>query len=273
MNIITIFYWIATILYFFNSFIYLKLFLEGKKIYKKLSIFFLPSTLALHAALLFFSNYFKGNILFSGIFELLSVIALAIMLIYYLLERLIKEVRATGFLIIPIAFLLQLLSSFFIKEEPASLNVELGNFFIWHIGLAVIAYATFITAFIYASLYLILFKELKQRHFGIIFKKMPSLEHLDDMNLKSCLIGFILLFSAILLGYIGKLKIYGQMFHLDPKVIISILLCLLYGVQLFGYFVLHWGGRRRSYISIMGLPIILCTMILGNYLTGFHHFF
>ena len=116
-------------------------------------------------------------------------------------------------------------------------------------------------------------KNLKQRNFGIVFRRMPSLEHLDNMNLRSCFIGFILLLIAILLGYVGKFQLYGRMFHFDPKVLISVFLWLLYGIQLFGYFILNWGGRRRSYISILGLPMIVCCMVVGNLLTGFHRFF
>ena len=267
-----IFYWFISLLYFINSIVYLKLFLKDKTDYKKIASFLLPSTMILHITVLFARSYLEGYILFSGVFEILSIIALAIILIYYLLENLIKEVMTTGFLIMPIVFLLKLLSSIFYGSGPTQ-DTEFQAFFIWHVSFAIIAYATFVTAFIYASLYLALFKDLKQRNFGVLFKKMPSLEHLDNMNLKSCLIGFILLFVAILLGYIGKLKIYGQMFHFDSKVIISVLLWFLYGIQLFGYFILHWGGRRRSYISILGLPIIVCSMIAGNLYTGFHRFF
>ena len=273
MEYLNVFYWITSLLYFLTGIIYLNLFLDDHKIYKRLATFFLPCTIVFHLFVLVLRSYTRGYSPFLSVFEILSILALAITLIYFFLEYFVKEARTTGLLIIPTSFSLQLISSIFYNPYSEPPDILFKEFFLWHIGSAIIAYATFVLAFIYAFSYLILFKNLKQRNFGIVFRRMPSLEHLDNMNLKSCFIGFILFLIAILLGYVGQFQLYGRMFHFDPKVLISVFLWLLYGIQLFGYFILHWGGKRRSYISILGLPMIVFCMVAGNLFTGFHRFF
>ena len=159
MEYLNIFYWAISFLYLLTGIIYLNLFLNDHKIHKRLASFFLPFTIVFHLFVLVLRSYAQGYPPFLSVFEILSILALAIALIYFFLEYFVKEGKTTGLLIIPASFFLQLLSSIFYDPRPEPPNIQFKEFFLWHIGSAIVAYATFVLAFIYAFLYLVLFKK------------------------------------------------------------------------------------------------------------------
>ena len=258
-------------LYLATTIIYLFVFVKKKTIFSVLSKFFLIGSILTH--LIFFILYVVkvGYMPVSNLLEALSSIALGIASTYFIIES-ISKINTTGFIMMGIAFILQLIYELFSKNIKSTNSFFQNPFFMWHTGCAILSYATFMVASVHGALYLLLFKNLKTKKFGTFFKRMPSLEELDKINLTSCVVGLILLAAAIALGYIWKQNIYGSSFHADPKVVISFFLCFLYMFQIFASLRLKWTGRQRSYISLIGFLIILFSLIVGNQITKFHQF-
>ena len=262
------------ILYPLTSFIYTFLFIGQTDLLNRVAGVSLFLLLVVHVSVFYLNFEQMGYIPVANIFQAISSIALAMILIYFLIEFLTK-IKTTGFIFIYIAFLLQLIYEIFSGVKPTQDKGSFFHdpFFAWHTGLAITSYAAFIIGAVYGALYLALFRSLKMKKFGRIFRRMPSLEELDEMNAKSCLIGWGLLVLAVLIGYVWKKNLYGYFFLFDVKVLISLLLCILYAFQLLAYLKLNWSGKRRSYLSLLGFLILVFSMVVGNTGTHFHKFF
>ncbi len=263
---------ILLFLYTCTSVTYAIIFIKKTRFFKKWSTFILVMLIITHILIFIFRLLQLGYMPVSNIFEAISSIALAILLIYFLIE-ILSKVKTTGFIFINISFILQIISEIFSGIPHHQKKLFENPFFVWHTSLAITSYAAFIIGAVYGALYLLLFKNIKNKRFGRFFKRMPSLEELDEMNLKSCFIGFILLVPAILLGYFWKHNLYGHSFYLDSKILTSFLLCILYLFQIIAHFKLSWPGKKRSYLSILGVSLALVSMVVGNLTTNFHNFF
>ena len=259
------------LIYAIASLFYLALFIQKMGLLSKITGVILLTLVITHTSTFILHLINHGYIPVSNIFEAISSIALAILLIYFLIEKL-SRIKTTGFIFITIAFVLQLIYQVFSKEILNKQTFVKSPLFMWHTGCAITSYAAFVIGAVYGMLYLFLFKNIKTKKFGRFFKRMPSLEELDEMNLKSSTIGLFLLIFAIFFGYLWKQNLYGQAFHFDPKVLLSFLCCLLYLFQVIASLKLRWFGRKRSYLSIGGLVLILLSMIVGNMTTNFHSF-
>ena len=261
-------------LYFVTAVMYLLLFMlsiKRKAILSVLSKIFLVCCLLTHLTFFILQAIESDYIPVSNLFEALSALGLGIVFTYFIIES-INKVNTSGFIVLWIAFILELVYELFSKDTRSTNSFFYNPFFMWHTGCAILSYAAFTVAGVHAALYLLLFKHLKTRRFGTFFKRMPSLEELDKINLTGCRFGLVLLAAAIIFGYIWKQNIYDDFFHTDPKVVISFFLCFLYLFQVFASSHLKWTGRRRSQISLVGFVIILVSMTVGNVVTKFHQF-
>jgi ABC-type transport system involved in cytochrome c biogenesis permease subunit len=88
--------------------------------YKTVNLF-LKITISLHVILIILRTSILQHIPISSIFEVLSAIALAIVIVYLYVEE-ITRIKTTGLFIIAFVFLFQLISSIFI-----TMNVEINH--------------------------------------------------------------------------------------------------------------------------------------------------
>src|SRR5258706_265103 len=84
-----------------------------------------------------------------------------------------------------------------------------------HISAARLGYSAFAVSAIYGLLYVLLYHELKAQQFGIIYKRLPSLEVLSAMNLRAAVFGLACLTLAIAVGSLWSLQVYPK-FWQDP---------------------------------------------------------
>ena len=70
------------------------------------------------------------------------------------------------------------------------------------------AYASFALAFVLGITYVLLFKEIKARHLGFFYARLPSLQTLDAMNGRVVTIGWLFLTIGIAVGGIWATQIH-----------------------------------------------------------------
>jgi len=130
--------------------------------------------------------------------------------------------------------------------------------------------------------YVLLFKEIKAKHLGFFYARLPSLQVLDTMNQRAIAIGWIFLTIGIVVGAIwaGEVREYAsndprvqQMSVLDPKIFVALLSWAVYSFEVFAARRIGWGGRRTAYLSALGFVIVLLNFVPVSYfLTGSHAF-
>ncbi len=136
-----------------------------------------------------------------------------------------------------------------------------------HIISAVGGVALFAIAFGVALLYLLQEREVKGKHFGALFSRLPSLDALDQLTQRLVRAGFVVYTVALIAGTITATAVWKSAWSWDPQQVVSICVWLLYGtlVQL-----RHsgWHGRRYAVLTMVGFVIVLSSMVTLKLVPG-----
>jgi HemX protein len=129
-----------------------------------------------------------------------------------------------------------------------------------HIITAVLGVALFAVAFGVSLMYLLQEREVKGKHFGALFSRLPSLDSLDRLNQRLVRAGFVFYTVALVAGTITATAVWKSAWSWDPQQVISVLVWMLYGamVQL-----RHtgWHGRRYAVLTLLGFTLVLGSMV------------
>ncbi len=208
----------------------------------------------------------------TNVFEILTLLAFTITASYTAIE--IRTQRhETGYFVLMLAFFFQLISSLFIEDLLEVQDVLRSTYFGLHVTSALVGYSAITLSAVYGFLYLMLYYEMKKSQFGVIYRKLPSLENLERMSVFSIWLGFVSLAIAMVAGIVWLPRAFTDFSYADPKLIGTILIWLLYGVALAARRSAKWQGRRMMVIAISGFIISVFSMTAINlFLTQFHKF-
>jgi len=227
---------------------------------------------AVHTLYLIYQMVYLGRIPITNLREALGFFAWATVAIYLVLEYRVKS-RVIGAFIIPLAFIALAVSLTFpvvLTPLPAYFSSPwLGI----HTTLAFLAYASFMIAFGVGTMYLIQDRQLKHKHPGAFYRRLPSIELLDELSYKAIAMGFPLLTLGMLSGSIWANSAWGEYWGWEPKNIWSLITWLIYAVYLHARLVSGWRGRKSAYLSIAGFLITLFTFLGVNLLMPGNHAF
>lgn len=277
MSLLELFLGAAAVLlplgYLLAAVAYGRVFFAGGRAEERLAPRLLLATLALHLVYLAALTVKLGHFPAAGIAEGLSVVALAVGITYALVEWRGRE-RSTGFWIVSVVFLVQLLASLLRRPEAAGESEVLKSAaFAAHAFLALIAYAAFVMAAAYGFLFLELYRELKRGIFSLFFGKLPPLEALERMMAGALHVGFVALTGAVAIGAVGVVRLYGRQWASDPIILLTLATWTLYGVALLLRRTRQWQGRQTAVVSLAGLCAILVSLLVVNFVVGDFHGF
>ncbi len=261
------------VLYFSTIWAYARAFFSGVKTAESLKTPLLYSTVILHFLYIILRTTEYDHPPITSVFEILSLIAFTIAVVYTFIEFKTKN-TSTGYFILIIPFFFQIISSLFIKENsevPALLRSNLLGF---HVTSALLGYAAITISAVYGFLYLMLYHNIKSSQFGLIYNRLPNLEMLERMSFTATVFGFLLLTVAIVVGLVWMPKVFGNIPYTDPKLFGTIAIWLIYAVGLTAKKAARWQGKRIIVLSMFGFAIAMFSMTIINiFLSGFHKFF
>lgn len=158
---------------------------------------------------------------------------------------------------LPITILFCLLAVFS-ASGPLPQQSGASPWFLLHAGFIFCGFAGFLAAVSSALMYLAQSAQLKSKHLGRVFVRLPSLGTLDRIHSRSLLIGVVLFSIGILCGLFWAGRLNGREFLLrDPKVILSFFTCGLYCLIL----VLRLSNVRRGHKIALGTVIAFAALI------------
>jgi ABC-type uncharacterized transport system permease subunit len=144
------------------------------------------------------------------------------------------------------------------------------------------AYASFALACVIGITYVLQFKEIKAKHLGFFYTRLPSLQTLDRMNHVAIVIGWIFLSVGLLVGFVwaAQARSYAagspqvQAMSLgDPKILVAVVCWVIYSFELFAARLIGWGGRKTAYLSLIGFAIVLFNFVpISYFMTRSHNF-
>jgi cytochrome c-type biogenesis protein CcsB len=206
----------------------------------------------------------------TSLFESLSFSSFAIVAVFLGFE-LRYNLRVLGAFVAPLAFFFSLFAAF-LPGEVRTLAPALNSYWLpIHVMLLFFGNAVFAVAFGAGIMYLLMERELKRKKLGAIFKRLPSLNVLDDINYRCLTIGFPLLTLGIITGSIWAEYAWGSYWSWDPKEVWSLVTWLLYAALLHGRMTVGWRGRKAAILAIVGFCAVLFTFLGVNLLLpGLH---
>jgi ABC-type transport system involved in cytochrome c biogenesis permease subunit len=200
----------------------------------------------------------------------------------YLYTEMTTDERAMGIFILPMLVALQAIPGFrpSVQDRP---DVLQGPLFGIHVSSLLFAYASFALACVIGITYVLLFKEIKAKHLGFFYARLPSLQVLDRMNQRAIVIGWIFLTIGMIVGGIWAAQARGgysaidprvqNMSLQDPKIFVALVCWFVYSFELFAARRIGWGGRRVAYLSALGFAIVLLNFVpISYFLTKSHNF-
>jgi ABC-type transport system involved in cytochrome c biogenesis permease subunit len=265
-NGLPVFYIAATIIYGL-------LFLIDKPVLQRSLRPLLAVSIVVHIFLTILVGVSYKHFPITSIYELLSILALAIAINYFYIEYKIG-VKSTGVFVLIVVSLCQVLSSvhrtYNFDISPIIKSVYVGV----HSIAATFGYSAFIIAILYGLMYIMLFRNIKSKHFGIIYSRFPSLEQLDEMNYRASSIGFFFMTVSLIFGGIWLSKVITDTSFFDPKIVVAIITWAIFGVNFILKRFFGRGGILTSYLSFFGFMGIIFSMVIVNiFLPTFHLFF
>ena len=199
----------------------------------------------------------------------------------YLYLELTTDERSMGVFVLPIIIGLQLIPV--LNPGVENKDPVLDSPWFWvHVASLLFAYASFGLAGVLGVTYVLQFKEIKKKHLGYFYMRLPSLQILDRMNSRATATGWTFLTVGLIVGVVWTLEARRlapgntnlQAMSLDdPKIFFAVLTWAVYSFAVLARKIMGWNGRRAAWLSALGFVIVLLTFLPLSYFVKTSHTF
>lgn len=219
-----------------------------------------------------------GHVPFAGTTQAISAFVLLLALSYLYVEITTDE-HAMGVFIVALLVVLQAIPAFRPEAAGTVAPVLMSGWFGVHVSSLLFAYASFALACVIGITYVLLFKEIKAKHLGVFYARLPSLETLDKMNARAVTVGWIFLTLGVAVGGIWVSgadatdpRVQAMSIQ-DPKIFTALVCWAVYSFELYAQRAIGWRGRRAAWLSAFGFALVLLNFLPVSYFfTESHNF-
>jgi len=199
----------------------------------------------------------------------------------YLYLELTTDERSMGVFILPVIVGLQLIPVLHPGVERADPVLDSPWFWV-HVSSLLFAYASFALAGVLGVTYMLQFKEIKKKHLGYFYTRLPSLQILDIMNSRAVTVGLVFLTFGVIVGVVWTAQArtiapddpnLRAMSIYDPKIFVALLTWGVYSFAVFARRTLGWTGRRAAWLSSLGFAFAMVNFLAINYFVTTSHTF
>jgi len=261
---------ISTLLYLISAAGYFCYLFNQKDKIQKVAFYVIVAAVILHVASIVLQAVADKSLPIHNLEQSLSMAGLSIgcMFLYFQVRLQLKILGLFAASLISITMLAVLL----IPDTPVEKISILKGFWLYsHIFMVFTGEAALALACGAGILYLLQERDLKAKHFGFFFKRLPSLDLLDTVSYTCISTGFSLLTIGLVTGFIYAKSVWGQFWSWDPKEIWSVGTWLVYAALLHCRLYAGWRGRKSAIMTIVGFVILVFTFLGVNILLGGHH--
>jgi cytochrome c-type biogenesis protein CcsB len=202
----------------------------------------------------------SGRIPVTSFFEAANFLGMGMMLVFLLMEFRFR-IPALGSFMLPLVIIL-MLPAFILSGDIKELNPVLKSGWLGvHTSFAVLGDAAFAFAFIVSVMYLIQEHQLKSKHLGAIFHRLPSLDIMDTLGYRALTFGWPLFTLGMITGSIWANSAWGTYWSWDPKETWSLITWVIYLVLLH-LRTIGWRGRKMAFLSIVGFVFVMASFFV-----------
>jgi ABC-type transport system involved in cytochrome c biogenesis permease subunit len=220
--------------------------------------------IALHGLLFVVLFVQEGHLPFDTIFRGMLFMALVIALFYAGIERFLGQIRYGAFIMPVNAGFTALASVWLNNGVPLPRSLHSAYFFV-HTSLLFLAYACFILSFVISLMYLLQYREITRHRIGPLFKRLPSLDEMDQSIMRLDALGLGLLVFGLVTGFLWLEMAVGTPIRLTVKIALAGSTAMLYLSEHLLRIGKGWNGQRAAIISIIGFAAVLLTALAGRH--------
>ena len=207
-----------------------------------------------------------------GIKAALSFFSWAIIGVY-LIFHLKFRLMVLGSFIAPLAACLMIISCTIPGGEVIVKPIFKSLWLTFHVVISFVGDGMFAVACMSGIMYLIQERQIKNKRFGTLYSRLPSLQTLDTINHYSLMYGFPFLTIGMITGAIYAQTVLGSYWQWDPKEVWSLITWLFYAALLHARVAMGWRGRRAAIMSIIAFLILIFSFIGASlWLSDYHSF-
>lgn len=213
-----------------------------------------------------------GRLPFASMYEFGMAFVWGMVLCYLLIEAHYKY-RAAGTFVMPIAFIMTGLFTFFHEAAHPLMPALKSNWLLAHVLTAVIAYSALAVSFALALLYLWKYSLRTDIQSSLLSSLLPSLEALEMLVNRLITLAVPFLTLLIITGAVWAEYAWGSYWRWDPKETWSLVTWIIYAVYLHGRSILGWKGKKAMLWAVSGFVAVLFTFIgVNTLLPGLHSY-
>ncbi len=200
----------------------------------------------------------------------ISLLAFGVTLAFFV-TYLRYRITSLGIFMLPFSFFLTLLAAS-PRGRPADFRPFSNTWIVIHVSAMIAGYTALFLTFVAAIMYLIQERELKSKAPRAFYYRLPSLEVCDQLYYRSLVLGLFLLTLGILTGFVWASRAWRGPWELDPKILASLAVWIIYLVLFSTRYSGNWRGRRLAYGAILGFAVIMVTFLGVTFVSRQHGF-
>jgi ABC-type uncharacterized transport system permease subunit len=191
----------------------------------------------------------------------------------YLSLELFHRQRSVGAFVLPFVLAFFLFAQLSPPDRLAAAPAT-GVAFALHVTLSILAYAAFGLSCVLSLIYLGEQRLLHEHRVGDVVWRLPSLDLLDTMSQSSVLVGLISIAIGTALGFVWVDRLTGNVWHYDPKYVVTLLVLAAYVFYLRLARNPSWRGARASQLCIFNFAIVIFSFTVVNlFFSHAHRYF
>jgi len=261
---------ITILLYIMGSGGYVAFLFGQKDILYRTGFYLLIAGFACHSLTIGYGTLELGHIPVQNLHQTLSIACWAIVAVFLGLQYRFN-LKILGIYAAPLAALI-MLAAYQLPREPATASDLFNNLWlVLHIVAIFVGEAALALAFGVGVLYMLQEHTIKSKHHGFFYRRLPSLELLDQTGYACIVVGFAMLSLGLISGFVYAKSVWGKFWTWDPKEVWSGITWLIYAALVHQRLTVGWRGRRAAGMAIIGFLVVLFTFFGVNFLMGGHH--
>jgi cytochrome c-type biogenesis protein CcsB len=269
-NISQILFVTATALYTASMAAYISYLFRQKEEFQNYGFFLVCAGAAVHFSGICTTTIMMGTLPAYNLQQTLYISALALSGTFIVLNQKFN-LKILGLFASPLIVIMMSAALMSPHTPPVKASFLKGFWLVSHIVMIFTGEAALALACGAGILYLIQEKAIKDKKRGFFYRRLPSLDLLDNTSYTSVITGFTMLTAGLITGLVYAKSVWGTFWSWDPKEIWSAVTWLIYAALLHGRLTSGWRGRKSAIMTIIGFAVLLFTLFGVNLLIGGHH--
>ncbi len=172
--------------------------------------------------------------------------------------------RALGLLLAPASALILVIALVIGIEPTGQAPAFRRPWLVFHVSLAFIGYAGWVVAAASGLMYLLQFRELKDKQLGAVFQFFPSLDTLDRLSEWALVTAFGALTLGVLLGWAWTLRFEPEVS--STKVMWGVLAWFVLGIAVWTRFSPRLSSRGAAIWNVAGFCLVFVAYLVAKML-------